>query len=159
MKINGYIFYCEIVADGVEGHPGCLSWHSEFVEGGLRMYIKNINAFFSQFRCGKCRHCFDKPCHLNDHVKICNGGEVKHIWTGGVYEPKQSIKQSLTECGIDVPKHDFIFPHLVVFHTESSLLIAIFQPEAKHVKMCSDISGQTVTRTLKFASSQAIRLR
>ena len=68
LKINGFIFDCEVSTDGFNGKPGCLAWRSENVESGLRvnilrykdhlMYIKNINALFKQWQCGECRHCF-----------------------------------------------------------------------------------------------------
>ena len=59
LKVNGYIFDCELTADGVEGRLGSLSWRSEFVEGGLRinmvryeghlMHIKDIKTFFNKW--------------------------------------------------------------------------------------------------------------
>ena len=55
LKINGFIFYCEVTADGVDWHAGRLAWRSDFVEGGTRvnmsrykkhlMFIKNIKNF------------------------------------------------------------------------------------------------------------------
>ena len=97
LKINGYIFDCDVTTDGVKGRPGCLQWRINFVEGGTQinmlhyeghlMFIKEINTFFKQWQCGKCRRCFNKVDSLNDHAKTCNGTEVKRIWSGGVYEP------------------------------------------------------------------------
>ena len=68
------------------------------------------------------------PSHLDKHVKTCNGDEIKHIWSGGVYKPQINIKQSLAAFDIDVSKHDFLFPYLTVFDTESSLPGATLQP-------------------------------
>ena len=45
-----------------------------------------------QLQCGKCQRCFNQVINLDRHVKTCNGGEIKHIWSGGVYEPKKNIK-------------------------------------------------------------------
>ena len=45
LKINGFIFDCEVTADGFNGKPGCLSWRSEYVEGVFELIcyvIKNI---------------------------------------------------------------------------------------------------------------------
>ena len=56
LKINGFIFDCEVTADGAEGCLVCLSWRRSFAEGGtwinmLRydghlMFIKEIKTFF-----------------------------------------------------------------------------------------------------------------
>ena len=116
-KINGFIFDWEISADGFNGKPGCLNWRSDFVEGGTRinmlryeshlMYIKNIKCLFKQWQCGKCRRCFNKVYILDTHVKTYNGDEIKHVWAGGVFEPKKYIKQSLADFGFNVSNHDF----------------------------------------------------
>ena len=62
LKINGYIFDCELTNKGRQGKDGCLSWRSKYVEGGIRLnmlqyndhliYIKNLNTLFKQFECG-----------------------------------------------------------------------------------------------------------
>ena len=107
---------------GFKGSPGCLNWQSEFVEGGIRinmlryenhlMFIKDIKCLFKQWECGKCKRCFDHVCNLDRHIKTCNGGEIKHVWKGGVYNPKK--KQQLAEYGFDVSNHDF---HISQFMT------------------------------------------
>ena len=61
-------------------------------EGHL-MFIKDIKCFIKQWECGSCKRCFDRVENLTDHVKICSGGVIKHVWKGGVYEPKKNIKQ------------------------------------------------------------------
>ena len=52
---------------------------------------------------------FKRVWLLERHVKTCNGGEIKHVWKGGVFEPKKNIKQCLADFGFDTLKHDF-FP-------------------------------------------------
>ena len=99
LKINRFIFDCKTTARGFEEHPGCLAWCSNFVEGGTRinmlrykkhlMFIKDIKTLFKQWQCGECRRCFKQVWHLDKHVKTCNGGEIKHVWSGGVFEPKK----------------------------------------------------------------------
>ena len=95
------------------------------------MFIKDIKNFFKQWQCGKCRRCFNQVCHLDRHVKTCNGDEIKHIWSGGIYKPTKNIKQRLAAFDIDVSKHDFLFTYLAVFDMEASLPDAILQPAAK----------------------------
>ena len=104
-------------------------------EGHL-MFIKDIKTR----HCGKCRHCFKQPSNFGRHVKTCNGGEINYIWSGSVYEPK-NIKQSLAAFGIDVSKHDFLFPYLAVYDMEASLPNPILQPAVKHAKTCNDVNG------------------
>ena len=89
LNVNAYIFDCEVTDGGSKGSPGCLNWRSEFVEGGIRinmlryenhlMFIKDLKCLFKQYACGKCKRCFDKPSHLDRHIKTCNGGEIKHV--------------------------------------------------------------------------------
>ena len=93
---------------------------------------------------------------MNDHVKICNCDEIKHIWSGGVYEPPKNIKRSLAAFGIDVSKHDFLFPYLVVFDTKESLPETILQPTAKRVKTCNNVNGLPVECVLKFTSTHQL---
>ena len=98
-SIDAYIFDCEITVDGFERHPGCLAWHSDFVEGGTRinmlrykkhlMFIKDIKTVFKQWQYGECRCCFKHVRCLDKHVKTCNSNEINHVWSGGVFEPKK----------------------------------------------------------------------
>ena len=117
LKVNGYIFDCEVTANGVEGHPGCLNWCSDFVEGSTRinmlcyeghlMFIKDIKTFFKQWQCGKCRRCSNYVSHLDKHVKTCNGAKI-NISDLAVFMNQKNIKQSLAAFGIDVSKHIFV---------------------------------------------------
>ena len=114
------------------------------------MFIKDLKCLFKQWECGKCKRCFDHVGHLDDHVKTCNGGEIKHAWKAGVYNLPKNIKQRRAEYGFDVTKHSFLFPYLAVYDTEASLPTAEIQPAAKRIKTCNDIDGKTVERRLKF---------
>ena len=99
LKVIAYIFDWEVTDGWFKGSPGCLNWRSTFVEGGIRinmlryekhlMFIKDIKCLFKQWSCGKCKRCFDQVCHLDRHIKTCNGGEIKHVWKGGIYELKK----------------------------------------------------------------------
>ena len=98
LNISAYIFDCKIT--NVTGRARCLSWCSEFVEGGIRLsmlrykdhltFIKELKALFKLFQCGDCKQCFKQTTHLNDHINICNGTSIKHVWQGGVYNSKKS---------------------------------------------------------------------
>ena len=86
LNVNAYIFDCELSDGGNKGSLACLNWRSDFIEGGIRinmleyenhlMFIKDLKCLFKQWSCGKCKRCFDYVCNLDDHVKICNGGEI-----------------------------------------------------------------------------------
>ena len=78
---------------------------------------------------------------MDKHLESCNGGVVTHRWCGGVYEPPKTIKQSLASYGFDVQKHDFPYPHIIVYDTETSLPDADVQPAAKRAKLCADVNG------------------
>ena len=104
------------------------------------------------WECGSCKRYFDHVSNLDQHVKICSGGVIKHVWKGGVYEPKKNIKQQLVEFGINVSNHDFLFPYLAVFDTEASLPGSDYQPAAKRVKSCIGLDGNLVERRLKFTT-------
>ena len=66
--------------------------------------------------------------------------------------PQKNIKQSLAAFGIDVSKHNFLFPYLAVYDTEASLPDSTLQPADKWAKTCDDINGIPVKRVLKFIS-------
>ena len=40
LKMNGYIFDCELTDEGRNGSAGCLSWRSKFVDSGWDEHIK-----------------------------------------------------------------------------------------------------------------------
>ena len=117
------------------------------------IFIKDIKSFFKQWQCGECRRCFKHVGHLDKHVKTCNGSEIKHVWSGGVFEPKKNIKQSLADFGFDTSNHNFLFPYLAAYDTEASLPVATIQPAAKRTKMCADLNAVQVERVLKFLST------
>ena len=162
LNINTYILDCALSDARNTGSLACLNWRSDFIEGGIRinmleyqnhlMFIKDLKCLFKQWECGKCKRCFDHVGSLDQHVKICNGGEIKHVWKGGIYNPKKSIKQRLAEYGFDVTKHSFLFPYLAVYDTEASLPTAETQPVAKCIKTCNDLDGVCVERRLTFSS-------
>ena len=89
LKVNAYIFNCDLSNGGINGAPGCLDWRSDVIEDGIRinmleyenhlMYIKDLKCLFNQYECSKCRRCFDHVSNLDQHVPICNGGLIKHI--------------------------------------------------------------------------------
>ena len=68
LKVNAYIFDCELSDGGNKGSPACLNWRSDFIEGGIRinmleyenhlMFIKDLKCLFKQWSCGKCKRCF-----------------------------------------------------------------------------------------------------
>ena len=122
------------------------------------MYIKHIKTLFKQWQCGQCRRCFDCVDNLDKHVKICNGGEIKHIWTGGMFNPPKNIKQCLFDFGFDVSNHDFLFLYLAVYGTEASLPVSDVQPAAKRAKMCNDLNANSVEQIKIFQCASIIKV-
>ena len=43
LKVNGYIFDCELSASGNDGVPGCLSWRCKHVEGAFELICYDLN--------------------------------------------------------------------------------------------------------------------
>ena len=88
------------------------------IDGHL-MFIKDMKSHFKQFECGTCKRCFKKSKHLDMHIKTCDRTLIKHVWKGGVYEPKMNIKKRLEGFGIDTSKHNCLFPFLAVYDKEA----------------------------------------
>ena len=91
---------------------------------------------------------------MNDHIKICDGTSIKHVFKGGVYEPKANIKQRLCWKVLASPLAIMIFyiPHLAVYDMEVPFPVVTVQPAAKWAKMCTDVHGNQVKRKLKLNS-------
>ena len=73
-----------------------------------------------------------------------------------VFTNPKNIKQRLAAFGIDVSKHDFLFPYLAVFDMEASLPDAILQLTVKRVKTCNNRNGLPVKRMLKFTQTHQL---
>ena len=69
IKINGYIFICELTDEGQPKHAGCLKWYNIFFVYGwtqlnmLRdenhlMFIKELKPLYKQFQCAEFESCF-----------------------------------------------------------------------------------------------------
>ena len=46
LKVTRFIFDCELSESGNEGAPGCLSWHSKYVEGGVRNNMLRFKSIY-----------------------------------------------------------------------------------------------------------------
>ena len=53
-------------------------------------------------------------------------------------------------------KHDFLYPYIVTYDTESSLPVVVNQPAVKRAKMCEDLNGDCVACVLKFSTTHQL---
>ena len=58
--------------------------------------------------------------------------------------------------GIETFGHNFLYPFLALYDTESCLPDSMMQPAAKPPKLCYDISGVPVEQKLKFKSTHEL---
>ena len=82
--------------------------------------IVDMQKYGELFACVKCKRVFASRYNLKRHTGIkkdCT--RVSFRYKGGVYKPKKTIFQKLSEYGIETPKNLTIYPYKIVFDFES----------------------------------------
>ncbi|BFZ20032.1 hypothetical protein BsWGS_23071 [Bradybaena similaris] len=83
------------------------------------MYIKNINLATRSIVCPKCGKLWKTLSQMERHEKTCSGTHTKDVFSGGVYNPPQTIWEELEGHGVRGLPVDYVFPYRATFDYES----------------------------------------
>ena len=114
-------------------------------------YIKNFSTFAVRYKCQLCDRIFNRSDNLQRHVMTCSN-DVKEVYVGGKYKPKETIFQLLEKEGYVVPKEDRYYKFVSVFDYESVQIKNEETSKGRFIKythqpitfsICSNIPGHT----------------
>ena len=83
-------------------------------------WITDIDQYCQKYTCVYCSRMFDRYWNLKRHQKTCSK-QSNLIFPRGAYRYHKSVFDTLSEIGIQVPKEDRFFSHLVCFDLEAIL--------------------------------------
>ena len=98
-------------------------------------YIKNFSTYAKRYKCLMCERIFDQACNLKTHTKTCSN-EVKEVYVGGKFKPKETIFDWLAKEGYDVPEEDRYYK-----------FISVYDYEAIQVKNEETLKGRSIRYT------------
>lgn len=79
------------------------------------MFMKNINLTTRSMVCLKCGKLCKTFSRLERHEKTCTDTHTKDVFSGGVYNPPQTIWEGLEGHGLEGLPAEVVLPYRAIF--------------------------------------------
>ena len=76
---------------------------------GHFMYIHDMALASKSYKCKYCEKLFKFQSRMKYHTKVCKGARQIYQYTGGAYQPSDTILETLADLGYDVDEY-YIYP-------------------------------------------------